>query len=126
VANRDEDGWRIANVYEKKLEVEGRQKPPKWTPMVPRFGDDVRALMHMTDAALPPPVPVRPTNTAAVFMVGDASGSGFGTSTWIQNAEELTAQFGAWDVETSNESSNFREAYNLVLRAEQMVTRGES
>jgi hypothetical protein len=79
--NRDEDGWRIANVYEKKLEVEGRQKPPKWTPMVPRFGDDVRALMHMMGGALPPPVPVRPTNMAAVFMVGNASGSGFGTST---------------------------------------------
>jgi hypothetical protein len=70
-------------------------------------------------------VPIRPTNTVAVFMVGDASGSGFGTSSWSQNAEELTAQFGAWDVETSNESSNFREAYNLVLRVEQMVARGE-
>jgi hypothetical protein len=63
--------------------------------------------MHMTDALLPPPVPVRPTNTAAVFMVGDASGSGFGMSTWTQNADELTAQFGAWGVETSNESSNY-------------------
>jgi hypothetical protein len=37
----------------------------------------------------------------------------------------LTAQFGAWDVETSNESPNFREAYNMVLRVEQMVVRGE-
>jgi hypothetical protein len=123
--NGDEDGWRIANVYERKLGCEGRKKPPKWTPLVPRFKDDVRALMHMTDAQLPPSVPIRPTNTAAVFMVGDASGSGFGTSTWTQNEEELTAQFGAWDVETSNESSNFREAYNLVLRVEQMVARGE-
>jgi hypothetical protein len=58
-------------------------------------------------------------------MVGDASGSGFGTSTWDQYEDELVAQFGAWDVETSNESSNFREAYNLVLRVEQMVERGE-
>jgi hypothetical protein len=93
--------------------------------MVPRFKDDMLALMHMTDSVLPPAVPVRPTNTAAVFMVGDASGSGFGTSTWTQNAEELTAQFGAWDLETSQESSNFREAYNLVLRIEQMVDKGE-
>jgi hypothetical protein len=123
--NRNEDGWRIANVYEVKLEYEGRKKPPKWTPMVPRFKNNMMALMHMTDAALPPAVPVRPTNTAAVFMVGDASGSGFGTSTWTQNAEELTAQFGAWDLETSRESSNFREAYNLVLRVEQMVEKGE-
>jgi hypothetical protein len=123
--NRDEDGWRIANVFEKRLECKGRKKPPKWTPMVPPFKDDLRALMHMTDATLPPHVPVRPTNTAAVFMVGDASGLGFGTSTWTQNADELTAQFGAWDVETSNESSNYREAYNLVLRVEQMVARSE-
>jgi hypothetical protein len=125
--NRDEDGWRIANVYEKRLECEERKKPQKWTPMVPRFKDDVWALMHSTkDALLRPPVPIRPTNTAAVFMVGDdASRSGFGTSSWSQNSEELTVQFGAWDVETSKESSNFREAYNLVLRVEHMVARGE-
>jgi hypothetical protein len=68
---------------------------------------------------------VWPTQTSAVFLVGDASGTGFGTSTWGQGEEELVAQFGAWDDETSEESSNFREAYNLVLRIEQMVERGE-
>jgi hypothetical protein len=87
--------------------------------------DDVRALMFLTEGKVPPPVPVRPTQTSAVFMVGDASGSGFGTLMCDQEEEELIAQFGAWDVETSNESSNFREAYNLVLRVEQMVEGGE-
>jgi hypothetical protein len=122
---RDADGWRITNAYEAKLEPMERAKPPVWTKLVPRFKADMEALMFMTDLEKSPPVPVRPTQTSAVFLVGDASGTGFGTSTWGQGEEELVAQFGAWDDETSEELSNFREAYNLVLRIEQMVESGE-
>jgi hypothetical protein len=124
-ANRDEDGWRITNTVEPKVETTGREKPPKWTRLVSRYKNDLMALMVLTSDKEPPHVPVRPTQVAAAFLVGDASGSGFGTSTWTQDEEEIVAQFGAWDIGTSNESSNFREAYNLVLRVEQMVERGE-
>jgi hypothetical protein len=123
--NRDEDGWQISNMYEVKLETAEKVKPPVWTKLVSRFKDDMQALMFMTDLEAPPPVPVRPTQTAAVFIVGDALGSGFGTSTWGQGDEEFVAQFGAWDDETSEESSNFCKAYNLVLRIMQMMRRGE-
>jgi hypothetical protein len=123
--NRDEDGWRIVNTYEEKLETGQKRKPPVWVKMAPRFKNDMEALMSMTDLEEPPSVPVRPTQTAAAFMVGDASGSGFGTSTWGQDDDELVTQLGAWGNETSEELSNFREVYNLVLRIEQMVRREE-
>jgi hypothetical protein len=110
---------------EPRVETTGKEKPPKWTPLVSRYKDDLRALMALTTDADPPSVPVRPTQVAAAFLVGDASGSGFGTSTWTQDEGEIVAQFGAWDINTSNESTNFREAYNLVLWVEQMVKRGE-
>jgi hypothetical protein len=85
----------------------------------------MEALMVLTKEAEPPSVPVRPTACKATFLVGDASGSGFGTSTWVQDDDKITAQYGAWDDNVCNQSSNFWEAYNLVLRVEQMVARGE-
>jgi hypothetical protein len=125
-ANRDDDGWRSSNsTVEAKLDDDDREKPPKWTKIVCRFKSDLEALMFLTIEDEPPEVPVRPTQVASSFLVGDASGSGFGTSSWTQDEEEIVAQFGAWDLATSEESSNFREAYNLVLRVEQMVERGE-
>jgi hypothetical protein len=81
--------------------------------------------MFLTMDDVPPEVPVRPTQVASSFLVGDASGSGFGTPSWTQDEDEIVAQFGAWDLGTSEQSSNFREAYNLVLRVEQMIERGE-
>jgi hypothetical protein len=116
--NRDDDGWRSSNTVEAKLDHDDGEKPPKWTKIVYRFKSDLEALMFLTMEDEPPEVPVRPTQVASTFLAGDASGSGFGTSSWTQDEEEIVAQFGAWDLATSEESSNFREAYNLVLRVE--------
>jgi hypothetical protein len=77
--------------------------------------------MELTGSEGPPDLPSMPSETKAVYMVGDASGSGFGVSVWQQDANEWAADFGAWTQDTTDQSSNFREAYNLVLRIEKMV-----
>jgi hypothetical protein len=68
-----------------------------------------------------PALVVRPTAVCASLLVGDAFGQGFGTTSWKQTEEEIIAQYGGWDEETSRKSSNFREAYNLLVWVEQML-----
>jgi hypothetical protein len=54
-------------------------------------------------------------------MVGDASGTGFGTTKWKHGSERIGVTHGAWDELVRKKSSNFREAYNLVLGIEKMA-----
>jgi hypothetical protein len=58
-------------------------------------------------------------------MVGDASATGFGTTKWRHGKEKFGATHGAWDGSVRSRSSNFWEAYNLVLGIEKMVKDGE-
>jgi hypothetical protein len=121
-ANRDEDGWRRMNhVVEPRLDIEERVEPPKFVEAVARLKQDVEALMSFTDVRAPPSVPIRPTSVTVAHLWGDASGAGFGSSLWIKGEGEIDLVYGTWDEEVANQSSNFREAYNLVLRVEQLV-----
>ena len=51
-------------------------------------------------------------------MMGDASGRGFGTAVWDEGT--LYWESGHFSLSYREESSNFREAANLVLRLEDM------
>jgi hypothetical protein len=61
-----------------------------------------------------------------MYLVGDASGVGFGSSSWKEGTDEVHADFGNWmeDV-TKGESSNFWEAGNLAIQLKRMVASGE-
>jgi hypothetical protein len=97
-ADRDEDGWRVANTMDPRLEVASeREKPPKYVPMAPRFAGDMKVLLDFFQRDTPPKIPVRPTGTAAIFMVGDVSETGFGTTKWKHGSERIGATHGAWD-----------------------------
>ena len=75
--------------------------------------------MELTAFPNPPEVP-------AMFLVGDASGVGFGSSTWVQGEEVVKAHHGNWSLYvTLNASSNFREAANLAIQLKAMVTTGD-
>jgi hypothetical protein len=125
-ADRDEDGWRVRNTVDPRLDApSGREKPPKYVPMAPRFAGDMKVLLDFFKGDTPPRIPVRPTETAAVYMVGEASGTGFGTTTWKHGSEKIGATHGAWEESVRKKSSNFREAYNLVLGIEKMAKQGE-
>jgi hypothetical protein len=84
--------------------------------------EDVEAMMELTSPELPPKDPVR----ASLYLTGDASGTGFGSAI-ISEAEEkgVLYQAGMWETSYAQESSNFREASNLVKRLTELVEGGE-
>lgn len=121
---RDEDGWKLS-VADRKLNFDMGDKPPVWVKAVPRLKADLAVLMDFTSVTEPPQIPARPTCCRAIYLVGDASGSGFGTSVWEDNDRGVNIGFGAWTSAISKDrSSNFREAYNLVLQIEDMSHSG--
>jgi hypothetical protein len=122
---RDDDGWKNTSTAEAKCEVTEQESAPRFVKTVPRLKQDVEVLLDFTSKEKPPKVPVRPTGAAvAMYMFGDASGSGFGISLWVAGEDTIYASHGSWTVETSQKSSNYRELYNLVLKIEELVRDG--
>jgi hypothetical protein len=124
--NRDEEGWRLRlnEEPEEALPIE-MGHAPRFVKIVPRLGADLKVLMDLTGFDEAPAVHVRPSSTAAAYLVGDASGSGFGDCLWVNGEEGLDIAFGSWDGKLSSQSSNFREGYNLVLRLEELLKSGK-
>ena len=131
---RDVEGWPDAEM--KRLFDEGREKVkhregpelrskkghPVWSKAVPRLKDDLIALMRLTRYEDPPMIPVRPTNSEACYVVGDASGAGFGSSSYNARSKVVEAEYGTWvSTVTNDRSSNFREAANLAGRIKRML-----
>jgi hypothetical protein len=80
---QNEDRWKSTSTVETKCEMEKREKPPKLVRMVPRLCLDIEVLLDFTDQEKCPKVPVQPTGAAvAMYMFGDASGSGFRAGHW--------------------------------------------
>ena len=57
-----------------------------------------------------------------MYLLGDASDSGFGSA--LIGPLGILYESGAWRREWTEESSNFREADNLVRRIERLVADG--
>ena len=95
---------------------------PEWVRMVPRFKLDLEALMRLTAYEVPPDIPIRASHDRALYIVGDASGEGFGSCVWRQGDEVIDTEFGRWTgAVTEEKSSNFREAANLVIRFRRLI-----
>ena len=121
--NRNQHGWK-----KRKRDVEqtGEHGPqPKYVKVATRGPLDMGALMDLTAFKKPPLVPIRPVEKQATFMVGDASGMGFGSSTWTQDTDVVEAEHGNWSLQvTRDASANFREAANLAMRLRREVKFG--
>ena len=124
-----EDGWRDRLLKEEwissNLEFSlGDLGAPEFVTPVRRYEMDLRALEQLTEFSTPPELPVRPSGSATAFYgFRDASGHGFGVSVWDPESG-VDAQQGIWSESVSRESSNFREAVNLVIKLETMVEEG--
>ena len=61
-----------------------------------------------------------------MFIIGDSSGPGFGSVFWVQGEKTVNAEVGRWKKEVAEgESSNFREACNLVNRTIRLAKEGK-
>ena len=120
--DRDEEGWRAFGHEGLAVPTPPvMSKAPRFVKIAPRLQSDLRVLMDLTAFDEPPAITVRAISTAAAYLVGDASGSGFGDCLWVDGDEGLDIAFGSWDGNLTSQSSNFREGYNLVLRLEELL-----
>lgn len=119
---RAEDSWKMSmSEIRMALQTQGHEtscfnlssKPPPKVKIASRLHDDIKALNSLFLAESPPKRCVRPdTSTVATYMFGDASGSGFGSSLFVN--DKLHYLHGKWTVVMSQESSNYRELANLI------------
>jgi hypothetical protein len=115
--DRDKEGWKDPKFNpEVNSRKHKKEKVPKWVEVVPRLMHNLQALLELTQHAHPPDVPIRSKHKRPMYLVGDASGAGFGSSSWQEGTDEVHADFRNWTEDvTKGESSNFREAGNLVI-----------
>lgn len=145
---RDEEGWkyppkvldrmkRALVEYDTKIpcrrseeveleEVEEKEAPtpPERVVVVPRMRRDVKAMVELTDTVEPPKVAVRATKSLlALYLPGDASGTGLGTA--IYSEKGILYKSAMWETTYAQESSNFREAYNLTMELIGLIMEGQ-
>jgi hypothetical protein len=122
--DRDEDGWRVSNTTDDRLECLSQTEAPSKVKAVSRLRSDIDALLSLTSAELPPEVSVRASRLAMVWYIfGDASGHGLATTAWTESMEDdIEVDVGTWSEETTKlTSSNWKEMNNFVIKLESMV-----
>jgi hypothetical protein len=83
-------------------------------------------LMELTNLEDPPDVPIRAVVPDATYLVGDASGVGFRSTNWTQHDNFFAADYRTWhDSVTTDDSSNFREAGNLIIMTKALIREGK-
>jgi hypothetical protein len=114
--------WEQEKWYDADLEPPEDSRAtdaPELVTGVPRLNDDARALKVLTEGTVPPKVNARPKHQVDVlYLIGDASGKGFGTAVWAGG--RLCWESGHFTTSYQDESSNFREASNLIIRLEDL------
>lgn len=100
--------------------VEPGNEAPSEVQAAERLWSDLQALDRLTDVEEPPMQRYRAERVATVcYLLGDASGSGFG-SIFVEG-EEAEWQTGTCSDAWKEETSNFREANNITTRLEEMA-----
>jgi len=92
---RDKEGWLTPEAKRQMRlgTIKKEEHIPEFVKLVPRFSVDLVALMKLTSMEKPPEVPIRAANDVAVYCIGDASGTGFGSIVWVQGGKRIRAEF---------------------------------
>jgi hypothetical protein len=129
--NRNKDGWKESNKRKRDTDP-GKaislafESPPVCVSYTTRLKLDVSALMELTNLEDLPDVPIWAVVPNATYLVGDASGVGFGSTNWTQHDNFSVADYGTWhNSVTTDESSNFREAGNLIIWTKALIREGK-
>jgi hypothetical protein len=145
---RDAEGWKLSSVRcdaeidessemdAVKLDLLLRSGSPEeagernrgplsgLTKAVPRFLDDLKALLTLAEGLEPAVRRVRSGECRmAVYGFGDASAAGFG-ATIERPGIGLYGRFGLWGKDSETKSSNYRELNNLVETVEEEALEG--
>ena len=140
-SGRDKNDWKLpAGAYQAYLaftrgrEVESSRdsrkayedESPREVVSSPELLQHVESLLELFSEAEPTLRLVRGTAVVeVVYVFGDASGSGFGSS-WCGAEEKKTSwRFGVWGAESKDSSSNYRELRNLTETLEEMGIKGD-
>ena len=86
---------------------------------VARFLQDLEYLTQLTEGCAPPRQLYRARHTAALFVIGDASGKAKGAVVVSQYG--LDYESGVWSHKRRGKSSNVREAENLTDHLERLA-----
>jgi hypothetical protein len=90
----DDDGWRISNTINDKLEDayarQGGEEPPKFIRKAGRLGDDLKMLRMLTRDKEAPKRSVHSTETAAAYMFDNALGGWRRVGRWFWNQLVVT------------------------------------
>ena len=90
--------------------------------IVPRLKSDLEALLKLIDYDEPPKLPIQSSCPQATYVISGSSGTSFGTCIWTQGNKTVHVEFDWWTEKVElGESSNFREAANLVIKVIRMV-----
>ena len=125
---RDEEGWKDPVWFKfHRSDKEGyhQEKAPLHVEGVPRLKEDMKVLLEFFRDESPPKIPIRPTSFATMYIVGDASGTGYGNTSWGPEEDKIEGQYGGWEEEVQKESSNYREAYTALIGLEDKVKKGK-
>ena len=93
------------------------------TKAVPRFKEDLEALLHLAKDDEPAMRCVRNKHTiTAYYGVGDASSGG--SDLPVEHPDGLHGRFGIWGSDNEERSSNYRELCNFVETVEEEAREG--
>lgn len=102
----------------------GNSQAPDLVSPVPRLHRDVDALRKLFSPPTPSVSLLRAEGSmSAAYLMGDASGKGFGSALWDNEIVEVEA--GNYAASLREESLNFREADNLTTRMELLERQGK-
>jgi hypothetical protein len=100
-----------------------KAQAPEFVRPVDRLRSDIEALSKLTQAKEPVLSKVRASSfVSALYLVGDASSKGFGSAMW--DREGIFYESGHYSAAYQRESSNFREADNLITCMEKLEEEG--
>ncbi|KAL7571135.1 hypothetical protein ACA910_014740 [Epithemia clementina (nom. ined.)] len=102
-ADRDEDGWKVGQY---KVEYNPTESPTR-VRLVKQMNFDLLALEKLTVTSAPPERLLRPSKHGSIpmYVIGNASGAGFGVSKWALGDSHIQVVHRIWDRDASNRPS---------------------
>ena len=140
--DRDDEGWKMSEqAYQIFLQlgrrtgttyddadlnnVSSTEDAPTRVKVVPLMRDHVAILQSIFSSEQPLLLLKRGSSRfEAMYTFGDASGLGFGSSSWTKG-DRLTYRYGIWGMDVDESTSNYRELRNLVETLERSGHAGE-